>query len=73
MKITINSAANPKWANADHTAIDLDVDFEHLDEETVRFTATPYDIMPHGVYLYQQALMGTYGPIAAYENPNPAG
>lgn len=64
--MTILSATNAQWANASNTAIDLDVVFSHLPQETVRFTATPNDSVAYGRELYESATAGAYGAIADY-------
>jgi hypothetical protein len=43
----VNSAKNPIWANQEHTAINLDVDFDHLDEEYVPCTVSLDDAYDH--------------------------
>lgn len=58
----VESATNLKWANAEHTAIDMNVKFIHIDE-IFPFTATPHDSEAHGRALYAAALSGQYGPI----------
>lgn len=68
MDIIIESASAPRWANAEHTAIALQVKFGHLDT-VVPFGASPDDPEPHGQWLYEAALAGDYGPIADYAPP----
>ena len=61
----VASARNPKWANADHNAIDLEVNFKPLDEEWLPYTCIPTDNnTEHSRYLYTQAINGAYGTIA---------
>lgn len=60
---TINSVRNPVWANSEHTAIDLEVDFDEEDAEYVPFTASVNDPETYGVELYNNAIAGNYGPI----------
>jgi hypothetical protein len=66
--LTIQSATNPVYANAEGTNITLQVKFEEF-AEVMPFGATPYDSMPYGVELYNRALAGEFGPIAAYVPP----
>lgn len=66
---TINSARNPKWANQARTSIDLEVDFDEVDEEYVLFNAHPDDIVSWGPELYNRALAGEFGEIAEFEVP----
>ena len=63
--LTIESAKNPVWNDADHTSILLIVKFAEFEEE-MPFTATPYDPMPYGVDLYNRALTGAFGEIGPY-------
>lgn len=66
--LTIESATNPVYANAEGTNITLQVKFEEFDV-THPFAATPHDPMPYGVELYNRALAGEFGPIAPYVAP----
>lgn len=66
---TINNVRNPKWANFQQTLIDVEVDFDELDEEYVPFTAMADDVEPHGVIIYNNAIAGNYGTIAAFDPP----
>lgn len=50
--------------------IQLTVKFEEFDRE-LPFLATPYDPMPYGVDLYNDALAGNFGDIAPYVPPAP--
>jgi hypothetical protein len=61
--LTIKSATNPIYANAQGTCIQLQVKFEEFDE-IMPFAATSYDSMPYGVELYNRALSGEFGEIA---------
>jgi hypothetical protein len=60
---------NPKWANAEHTAIDCEVDFGHLNDEFVPFTADPTDVMEYSKTIFDECVAGNYGPIAEYVAP----
>jgi len=66
---TINSVRNPKWANYAQTLIDMEVDFDELDDEFVPFTASLNDSEEYSVELYNNAVNGDYGDIAAFEIP----
>lgn len=58
---------NPKWSNAEHTAIDCEVDFDDLKEEFVPFTANPLDTSnPSSKQIFDQCVAGDYGSIADY-------
>lgn len=69
MKRTVNSARNPQWANTAQTAINIEVDFDELDEQYVPFTATSYDSMEYGVDIYNRAVAGEFGAIADFVPP----
>lgn len=65
MKRTIESAANPKFANTAGTLIELHVKFAEF-AEIHPFGASPNDVEPHGKELYARAMAGEFGPIAPY-------
>jgi len=67
---TIKTASNARWADADRTAIDLDVVFAEF-PGTHPFTAHPEDIEQHGVELYGRARDGEFGQIADHVMPPP--
>jgi hypothetical protein len=60
---------NPVWANAEHTLIDCEVDFGHLDDEFVPFTADPSDKMEYSKTIFDECVAGQYGEIAEYVAP----
>lgn len=62
---------NPVWANAEHTRIDCEVDFGHLDDEFVPFTADPADKMEYSKTIFDECVAGDYGPIGEYVAPVP--
>lgn len=62
---------NPVWANAEHTLIDCQVDFDALDDEFVPFTASPNDSTSYGPEIFAACVAGTYGPVGAYVPPPP--
>ena len=66
---TINSARNPKWADYRKSSIDLEVNFDELDEEYVEFNAHPNDIVSWGPELYNRAVAGEFGEITEFEIP----
>lgn len=66
---TINTARNPRWANYRKSSINLEVDFNELDEEFVDFNAHPNDIVSWGPELYNRAIAGEFGDIAEFEVP----
>lgn len=66
--LTIESAVNPVYANAEGTNITLQVKFAEFDE-VMPFAATSYDSMAYGVELHNRAKAGEFGPIAPYVAP----
>jgi len=66
--LTIEYAKNPIWNDEKNTAIFLMVKFEEFIEE-LPFTANPFDPMPYGVELFNNAVNGDYGVIKPYVKP----
>jgi hypothetical protein len=60
---------NPIWANAEHTAINCDVDFDDLREELVPFTAVASGDYEHSHQIFAECVAGNYGEIAEYVAP----
>ena len=60
---------NPVWANAQHTAIDCEVNFNHLPDEFVPFTADSADVMEYSKTIFDECVAGQYGAIAEYVAP----
>ena len=60
---------NPVWANAEHTAIQCEVDFDDLVEEFVPFGATASGDYEHSHQIFAECVAGNYGPIAEYVAP----
>ena len=60
---------NPAWADAEHTAINCEVNFTAVPEEFVPFTANPQDQYPWSKQIFDECVAGDYGPVAAYSPP----
>ena len=60
---------NPKWANAEHTAINCDVDFDDLSEQLVPFTAVASGDYEHSHKIFAECVAGQYGEITEYVEP----
>jgi len=60
---------NPVWANAEHTLINCDVDFDDLNEALVPFTAVASGDYPHSHQIFAECVAGNYGDIAEYVAP----
>ena len=71
MNIKYNNVKNCKWADAEHTIILCDVDFDHLDEIYVPFSATANDKYEHTKEIFAKAIAGDFGVVAEYEPPAP--
>ena len=57
---------NLQWANAAHTLLNCEVNFSHLQEEYVPFTASPDDSEDHVKQIYTRAINGEFGEIKEY-------
>ena len=64
--LTIESASNPIWNDAQQETIHLDVKFVEFND-VLPFTATSYDDMPYGIELFNRAKNGEFGVIKAFE------
>lgn len=60
---------NPKWANAQHSVIVCDVDFDDLDEEYVQFAAVASGDLQHTHEIFARCVSGDFGQIAEYTPP----
>lgn len=69
--MNVTSVKNPAWANAEHTAVNLAVDFEEIEDAFIPVQATADYDMAYGRDLFASAIAGAYGPIAAYVAPVP--
>jgi hypothetical protein len=67
MKYT--QVTNIQWANAEHTAINCDVDFDDLKEQLVPFTAVASGDYEHSHQIFDECVAGQYGAIAEYVAP----
>ena len=67
MNIVYTEARNANWANSDQTAINIEVNFAHLPEQWVWFSAVASGDYPHTHEIYARAVAGDFGPIADYD------
>jgi len=58
-------AKDPRWANAEHTMINLTVRFAEISED-LPFTASPNDCEAHGRAIFAAAKAGEYGAVAEF-------
>lgn len=70
--ISYSQVKNPQWADIDKTKINCEVNFEHLGEEFVIFTANPNDIYQHSKEIFERCIKGEFGPIADLPIPKDA-
>ena len=63
--LTLESATNPVYANAEKTAINLEVKFVEM-QDILPFTATSYDTEPHGIDIFNRAKAGEFGTVLSY-------
>jgi hypothetical protein len=64
-----SQVTNPQWANTEHTLINCEVNFNHLPDEFVSFTADPSDVMEYSKTIFDECVAGNYGPIGEYVAP----
>jgi hypothetical protein len=60
---------NPRWGTPNNTVIDCEVNFSHLPEEYVNFTASPFDTELYSHEIFLRALAGEFGTIQEYVPP----
>lgn len=58
------SVTNPVWLDSTRMVITVDVVFPSIGSTPVKFNATPNDVMPYGVEIYNDAVIGKYGAVA---------
>lgn len=58
------SVTNPKWFDAAHTMVVVDIVFPSLSATPVKFNASPRDSMDYGRAIYADLIAGKYGAIA---------
>jgi hypothetical protein len=71
MKVNFLDIKNIQWANSEHTILDCDVNFEHLPEEYVRFSAVASGDLEHTHKIFAECVEGKWGTIAEYVAPPP--
>lgn len=69
MQTTLTSLSNPRWANAEHTAIDCSITTSQFGEEVLPFTASSTDVEAHGRQIFADITSGRYGSVAEYIAP----
>jgi hypothetical protein len=66
MQSTLTSVTNPRWINAEHTAIDCYITTSQFGDEVLPFTASANDPEPHGRAIFAALVAGQYGPISEF-------
>jgi len=65
-----NQVRNCKWANAEHSSIECEVNFDNItSEEWTPFGANPLDHYEHGREIFAKAIAGEFGEVAEYIEP----
>lgn len=67
--LTIETATNPVYVTESGDCISMQVKFAEFDD-AIPFGATPHDVMPYGVELYNRAIAGEFGDIQPYVAPS---
>ncbi len=65
--MNLEYAKNPRWANVEHTMIDLEIKWDSIDIE-LPFTASPTDCEAHGRAIFEAAAAGQFGEVAEHRN-----
>jgi hypothetical protein len=60
---------NPRWADQAQSIINCEVQFAHIPDEYVLFTASDTDTESHGIEIFQQVISGEFGTIQEYIPP----
>lgn len=71
MQAQLISLTNPRWANAEQTAIDCEITTSQFGDTVLPFTASPNDVEAHGRGIFADIMAGKYGEIGAYVPPPP--
>jgi hypothetical protein len=67
-----NAVRNCKWADAEHSAIECEVNFNDVtSEEWTPFGANPNDHYEHGREIFARAVAGDFGIVEEYVAPPP--
>lgn len=59
----------PVWSNPEHTAIDCEVNFIHLQQDFVPFTAAKEGDTDYGAAIFAKCEAGEFGVVAEYVPP----
>jgi hypothetical protein len=67
--IKFTEVRNPKWLNPEHTRLNCEVNFSHLPEDWVWFTAVPSGDLEHTHEIFERCVAGEFGEVAEYQPP----
>ena len=67
--ITYTRVRNPKWLNQAHTFLECEVQFTHIPEEWVPFSARESGDLPHTHAIFAECVAGNYGEIQEFITP----
>lgn len=70
MQSILTSVANPRWVNAEKTAINCQITTSQFGTEILPFTANQNDVEAHGRAIFADLVAGKYGLIAEYIPPS---
>lgn len=63
--MNLEYAKDPRWADAEHTMIDLTIKWDQIDAE-LPFTASPTDVEAYGRAIFEAAAVGQFGSVAEF-------
>lgn len=69
MNSIVTSIKNPRWANAEQTAVDCEITTSQFNDEVLPFTASATDSEAHCRIIFNNIITGQYGTIAEYVPP----
>ena len=69
MTITYTDIKNPSWANVEQTFINCKVQFTHIPNEYVPFTASQLDSETYSQEIFSRVISGEFGEIQEYVPP----
>ena len=64
MAITWTEVRNLQWSDGSYTDIDMEVNFDHINDQWIPFTASANDDEPHGRDLHARAMNGEFGAVS---------
>ena len=68
--IIFTEVRNPKWLNPEHTRLNCEVNFSHLPEDWVLFTAVPSGDLKHTHEIFEKCVAGEFGDVVQVDQIN---